>query len=297
MWCLSHPSPNQDEIPTNPNQQELIAVLQTLAENPCSQARSRLSDLFDEYASSGEVMDPGGQIRFWIIRALRPIAKPVDAPLFEMAALTYEYLPPQFREEAGPLRMAGVQALADLDEELAALHASRLLVEKSSDPMSGEPAVSAARLLASLDHSVSLYHYLYQDPNETLPEVVSECLHLLTTISTSLIPGLIDRFSTSDNDLILAGLFDLLISHYEGLQGEEFLISFLEETKRYDAYRYLIDLIVAERRQDLLPTLLPILQFERDEEKLFILLDAFEPLKHDPEISKVVEKLRQVYRK
>jgi hypothetical protein len=192
--------------------------------------------------------------------------------------------------------MAGVTALADLDEELAALHASRLLVEKSSDPMSGEPAVTAARLLAILDHSVSLYQYLYQDPNETLPEVVSECLHLLTTISTSLVPGLIDRFSTSDNDLILAGLFDLLIYHFEGLQGEEFLISFLEESKRYVAYRYLIALIIAERRQDLLPTLLPILRLERDKEKVFILLDAFEQLKHDPAISKAVVKLRQVDR-
>jgi hypothetical protein len=281
----------------NPNQQELIAVLQTLAENPHPQARLRLGELFDEYSSSGQVMDPGGQIRYWIIRALQPIAKPVDTPLFEKAALTYEYLPPQFREEAGPLRMAGVTALADLDEELAALHASRLLVEKSSDPMSGEPSVTAARLLATLGHSVSLYQYLYQDPNETLPEVLSECLHLLTTISTSLVPSLIARFSTSDNDLVLAGLFDLLISHYEGLQGEEFLISFLEKSKRYDAYRYLIALIIAERREDLLPTLLPILRFERDKEKVFILLDAFEPLKHDPEISKVVEQLRQVVRK
>jgi hypothetical protein len=163
--------------------------------------------------------------------------------------------------------------------------------------MSGEPALTAARLLAALDHSASLYQYLYQDPDETLPEVVSECLHLLTTISTSLVPGLIDRFSSSNNDLILAGLFDLLISHDEGLQGEEFLISFLEESKRYDAYRYLIALIIAERRQDLLPTLLPILRFERNKEKVFILLDAFEPLNHDPEISKVIEQLRQVYRK
>ncbi len=239
----------------------------------------------------------GGQIRYLIIRALQPIAKPVDASLFEKAALTYEYPPPQFREEAGPLRLAGVTALADLDEELAAFHASRLLVEKSSDPMSGEPAVTAARLLAALDHSASLYQYLYQDPCETLPEIVSECLHLLTSISTSLVPGLIERFSSSDSDLVLAGLFDLLIGHDEGVQGEEFLASFLEESKRYDAYRYLIALIIAERRQDLLPALLPMLHFESDKEKIFILLDAFEPLKQDSEISKVVEDLRQVYRK
>ena len=275
------------------NQQELLAAAQVLAEKPDPGARPRLVDLFYEFSKDGEVIDPGGELRSWIIRALQPVAKPVDSALFETAALTYEYLPPGFEEQAGSLRLAGVGALAHIDDELAAFHASRLLVEKSTDPMSGEPAVTAARILSRLDRLVPLYQYLYHDRQDTLPEIVSECLGLLTSISVSLVPGLIDRFSASDNDLILAGLFDLLLGHDAGLQDEDYLISFLKDTKRYDAYRYLIAMIIAERRQDLLPTALPVLRFERDKEKVFILLDAFEPMKTDPEISAAVEQLRR----
>lgn len=281
-------------LDVNHNQQELEAALQALADNPYPRARPRLIELFEEYASNGEILDPGGGIRAWIIRALQAIAKPVDASLFETAALTYEILPPGFEEEAGALRIAGVAALAQVDDELAAFHASRILVERYTEPMSGEPAVTAARILASLNQFEALYQYLFHEPHKTLPEVVSECLHLLTSIATSLVPGLIDRFSDSENDLILAGLFDLLVIHKSGLQGEDFLISFLKESRRYDAYRYLIALIAAERRQDFLPAILPVLGFERDKEKVFILLEAFDPLKNDLEIADIVERLKQI---
>ena len=85
----------------------------------------------------------------------------------------------------------------------------------------------------------------------------------------------------------------MLIGHDAGLQAEEYLITFLKETMRYDAIRCLIALIVAERRQDLLPTALPFLRFEQDREKVLILLDSFYPLKDDPEIFDVLKQLTQ----
>jgi hypothetical protein len=166
-------------------------------------------------------------------------------------------------------------------------------MERYTDPMSGEPAITAAKVLGRVNFHTSLYQYLFQDVTQLIPEVASECLHHLTTVPISLIPGLIDRFGESENDLILAGLFDLLIGHESGVQGREYLLSFVESSKRYDAYRYLVALIISDSRGELLPTVLPLIKNEKDESKVFILIDAFDPLSFNKEIEQVLTKLKR----
>jgi hypothetical protein len=205
-------------------------------------------------------------------------------------------LPPSFREEAGPLRAAGVVALTEINDELARYHAARLLVETYTDPMSGEPAVTAARVLANQGQEQSLYQYLYQEPAASLPEITSECLRLLTSLSDSLIPGLVDRFLDSENDLILAGLFELLVCHSAGPLGQEYIYTFLKETNRYDVYRYVVALIVAESRNQLLPALLPAFRTETDIEKAAVLIELLTPFDSDSEINEIIEKLKQAER-
>jgi hypothetical protein len=154
------------------DRQLMLASLRVLRDVAYPSARSTLVDSYQQFAINGEKKDPGGQIRTLIIYALHAIAL----------------------EEAGQLRAAGVIALTEIDDELATFHASRLLVEAYTDPMSGEPAVTAARVLASQGQDQSLYQYLYQNPAATYPEIISECLRLLTSLPESLIPGLVDRY-------------------------------------------------------------------------------------------------------
>ena len=274
------------------DKQLLTAALKVLTTRPHADGRSPLIAFYNDLSTNGELSDPGGEQRALTMDALRQIADSADTPVFEQAAMTYEFLPPLFREEAGPLRAAAIVGLNDINESMARFHASRILVESYSDPMSGEPGATAARVLASQDQLHCLYQYVYQDLRCILPEVASECLRLLTPMPLSLIPGLIERLSNSDNDLILAGLFELLINHEDGPVGQEFIMAFLRDSKRYDLYRYLVALLVAESRNFLLPSALQIFKFEKDGQKAAILAELLSPLDYDLEISSVLDHLQ-----
>lgn len=282
---------------TQEDSQLMVAALRVLVDRPYRPARETLISLYQDISANGEINDPGGEKRSLILGALRQIAHRADSDLFEDAALTYEFLPPAFREESGPLRAAAIVGLNDFNDEAARFHAARILVEKYSDPMSGEPAVTAARVLASQDQVHNLYQYLYQVESELLPEVASECLRLLITVPSSLIPALIERFSQSKNDLILAGLFELLVNHHDGPFGQEFILSFMKESDRYDLYRYLVALVVAESRKSLLPLILPFLKFERDSTKARILIELLGPFEIDDDIAAILKYLKSVERR
>lgn len=278
------------------DRQLTLESLRVLRDVAYPSARSTLVDSYQQFAINGGKKDPGGQIRALIIHALGAIAHPGDGYIFENAALTYEFLPPAFREEAGPLRAAGIIALTEIDDESASFHASRLLVETYTDPMSGEPAVTAARVLASQGQEQALYQYLYQEPAVALPEITSECLRLLTSLPESLIPGLLDRFIDSENDLILAGLFELLVCHRAGPLSQDIILTFLKESDRYDVFRYVVALIVAESRNKLLPALLPDFRAESDKEKAAVLVELLAPLDSDSEINEIIVKLKRIVR-
>ena len=141
------------------DRQTLQAALDVLARTPHPPARPALVELFHHFANRGPTLDPGTTQRTRIVKALRPIAQPPDAKLFERAAATYEWLPPHFLEEAQLLRANGLVALSEQDDELARFHATRLLADPYTDGMSGEPALSAARVLGVLDELLPLYFY------------------------------------------------------------------------------------------------------------------------------------------
>lgn len=54
-----------------------------------------------------------------------------------------------------------------------------------------------------------------------LPELVSESLRNLTTLPEDLLPGIIDRYQEIPHDVILIGLFDLLLEHESVPHGRD----------------------------------------------------------------------------
>ena len=142
------------------------------------------------------------------------------------------------------LRSAALAALNDLDDDLSRYHAVRLLANEHTDPMSGEPALTAAKVLAAHREILPLYFYVMQDGARTLPEVVSACLGNLTSLRADLLPELLSRFTEQGADrelseVILVGLFDLLLNHDEGPQALDYIATFLQTSDQLDAYRYL----------------------------------------------------------
>jgi hypothetical protein len=268
------------------------AALRVLSKTPHAQARSALLALYIHYEEKGRERDPAGNLRGAVLRALRAIVQPGDVPLLTTAAATYLFPPPSFKEEGASLRSAALHALSEVDETLARYHAVRLLANEHTDEMSGEPALTAARLLASYSEVSALYFYVMQDGARTLPEVLAECLRHLTTLPDALIPGVLERFAKSEQEIVLVGLFDLLINHRTGPHGRDFLHTFLRTTQREDVYRYLVTIMVAAGRPALLDDLIQVARQEQQPAKLTMLIDALAIRQGATVIDLLVEELR-----
>ena len=259
------------------------------------ETREALLTLYQDYTSRGETSDPGAYMRAALLRALRPSLHPTDTEMLLRAVTTYEFLPPGFDEEAVPLRAIAIVALNEVDDQLARFHAARLLGDQYIEPMSGEPALSAARVLGVQGEILLLYYYAMQHaPASLSPEVIAECLRHLITLPQSLLPTLVERYRESEHKIILAGLFDLLLAHDEGPHERDFLLDFLAKTTEYDIYQYLITLLVARvasGRPAFLDALLETVQAESDPEKALIAYNAFSILPPDDRISSLLKLL------
>jgi hypothetical protein len=246
------------------------AALDVLRQRPAAEARSALIALYEHLAENGPRRDAGAFLRRAIVEALRPVALSADAALLARAASTVERMPPFFKDEAGGLRAAALIALNEVDEGLAAFHATRLLVDEDADPMSGEPGVTAARVLGTQEALLPLYLLAQQGPPAALPEVASECLRQLTGLPVALVDGLLTRHAESPSASLRAGLYDLLANHRAGPQGLSFLEGELARVKDADLYRYLLVTLLSARREALNAVVLRAAPLETDPRKIAI---------------------------
>ena len=161
----------------------LPAVLDVLAQQPGSDLRPLLHAKYAALEPTAKKRDPGGFVRAAIVRVLQGVAGPDDVPIFERAIATYEPTP---ADTNGPtiLRAAGLVALAAVDAHSAALNAVPLLARPDrSSHMTGEPALTAVRVLAALGEEMALYLFaltglrnLSAPLDGTGPEVVAEAV-------------------------------------------------------------------------------------------------------------------------
>lgn len=270
----------------------VLSAIQWFVRTPYEEARPALLRLYQHYDERGAERDPAANLRSTILRALRNIVQLDDLPMLTKAVMTTVFPPPTFKEEGAALRSAALVALNELDETEARFQAVRLLANQHTDPMSGEPALTAVQLLAMHEEIMPLYFYVTQDGARILPEVVSECLRHLVKLPVTLLPDLLERYAIAQQDVVLVGLFDLLLRHKDGLQGGDFLRDFLQTTRRYDAYRYLVTAILSTRHPALMRDLLALASVEQQREKVLILHEAFGLFESIPEIAKVLVALR-----
>lgn len=267
-------------------------ALQEFAAEPNEDERTTLTRIYDYYAADPYKRDAGGYVRTALLQALRHLARSDDIPLLERALLAYEFPPPGRVEGTASLRAAALVTLEELDPSLAGYHAARLLADEHNSTMSGEPGVTAVRVLAAQGQTLPLYACVMA-PEGVRSEVVGECLRNLTALPRSLLPGLVERYVDSQNEIILVGLFDLILGHEAGREQAEFLVSFLRETRLSDAYRYLVTMIVAGRHTHLIPEVLALARRERDRIKAKALREALSLLAGDPEVDEVLAAMEQ----
>jgi hypothetical protein len=230
-------------------------------------------DTFAQCEGSGPRRDAGCHLRAALVRALRPVVLWQDRDLLERAASTYEFLPPGRSEVAAGLRAAALVTLNEIDQTLAGFRAVRLLTDTYTSSMSGEPAVTAARVLATQGESLPLYAYVLA-PEARVSEVLGECLRSLTVLPRSLLAPLVDRYLASRDEIVLLGVFELLIAREADTSFDDTILDFLADTRLYNIYRYLVTTIVASRRDDLRRSLEARAAGEADRTKADILARA-----------------------
>lgn len=104
--------------------------------------------------------------------------------------------------------------------------------------------------------------------------------------------ALVPRHEKKD-DVVLLGLFDLLLTSSKESACFSFLETFLCETQRYDIYHYVLTTIIANPSLQAGKLLLKVAQDEREPEKMRLLLSALTLMRQDPAIENVMRQLQQ----
>lgn len=268
--------------------QAVRAALEVLKQHPAPAARPLLLERFEHYAADGVRRDAGTYLRAAIVQALRPIALPADLPLLERAATTYEFLPPTRSEEASLLRSAALVTLDAVEPRLAAFHCIRLLADPHTSQLSGEPAVTAVRVLAAQGNVWPLYYYAQHQTNPQ-SDVLSECLKSLSGLPASQLAELVKKYGQVDDEVVLVGLIDLVLD----ASGHPYLHDFLSRTDKYAVYHYLVTRLVASPTEWGLAELREQARHERRPRKLGILEEALSLGRLDPAIQEALAEVRR----
>ena len=286
-------------IATIPDSFVLDAALKALGDNIGPEERVALVGRYAVLEADGPRRDPGGHARATIISAMRRVALPSDAALFERAATTEEF---SFQGGTPALQAAGLLALGELEPERASFVAAVLLTKRSK-ALSPEPALSAARLLAAGDEALALLVFVSMDmameergvhvSERPLAEVISEAIRGLRTLPAEFLSPVLDRYAAHPDDVVLLGVCDLVIEHEPHPTLAEFTGRFLRASERYDVYHYFATAVVASHRPDLIALLVDAAPLETDRLKLKSLLDALELIGGDPDIDVAVALLRE----
>lgn len=250
-------------LATERRPQLLGPALAALEELPIPEARPVLLRLYTDFDADGVRLDAGGSFRAAALRALRPWATAVELPLLERAVTTYEFLPPGRSEVAASIRAGGLVVLADLDPTGAGFHAARLLVDHCfTSELSGEPAKTAAGVLAALSQTLPLYLYTLRE--HQWPDVTAECLRHLAEAPEFVVRELCGRFGPEAGELAQIGLIDLLLARVNDILAHDALAARLRQPGPLTVLRYLAVAMIASRRRPLIDVVVAAAAVERD---------------------------------
>ncbi|MCZ2112078.1 MAG: hypothetical protein LC118_21380 [Dehalococcoidia bacterium] len=249
----------------------------------------RLRDLM----ASGTKRDPGGLVRAALLGALDDLLAGEDIELARLAATTCEPTP---GDPAAPtvLRAAGLVALDRLDPVLAAAYAVTALAAardpRRTSAMTGEPAATAARVLAAQDRWDALLLFVLQDTSGTPAEVVAEAIRGISGIPPEVASGLIAPLMHDRREIVQLGICDLLVALPEGPAGPA-ATSFITALRSIEVYAYLLTVIIASRRHDLFAAVAGSLVDERDPRRLGTARSALELATHEPSTPGIIARI------
>jgi len=230
----------------------LRAALRTLP--PTDPAvREAIVARYQQITADPRRLDADCALRAALLSGLRTCTQAADLALLEDAARTYEY---GYKDEvAANLRAAALLAMSEVDDRVAAFHAVRLLPDAADG--TGEPGLTAARLLAALGQPLPLYAHLLG--GHARGEGAAECFRGLAGVPDSVLLDLTEQWAGSRDEVALLGLLDALLDGLpdrgEPERFEAALLGFVRESPHLDLVRYLATTIVARHQETLIEAL------------------------------------------
>ncbi len=223
------------------NPEAIASAVGMLGDSADPRIRQVIAQKYETLNAEPRRRDSGCFQRTALVRALRGRASTDDIAWLETALWTVEIIG-RF-DAASELRAAALVTLNDVDGALACFHGARLLSD--AHEMSGEPAVTAARLLTMREQVLPLYGLVATGGGT--PEVRAECLRGLTSLPVSLVARLLEQYRDEKDSTVMVGLFDLVLGHPSRSAFAGFTASFLDRTQSIDLYRFVVNSIVASR--------------------------------------------------
>jgi hypothetical protein len=139
--------------------------------------------------------------------------------------------------------------------------------------MTGEPALTAVRLLASQQETNALLLYLLSGTPPS-SEVVGETLRGLATLEFSILEPLLMDLAGRDDDGLLVAICDVLVEIPPSPGLAPLVRKLLDSPSRGEVYEFLVTSIVASRRDDLVQLVLESLPLEMSQKRLRSALEA-----------------------
>ena len=260
-------------LPAEGNPELLTAALRALGPNVRTEDHEVLRDLYDYFNQDGKRRDPGGSVRVEALNVLWHLRHAGDNELAVAAASTVEVT---LNGSGAMIRAAGLALLGVLDREAAALKAAEMLGTGDADRMTAEPAITAARLLATQGETAALLLYVHAFRRNGPNDVVAECLRGLAGVPTEHLASLLHSVATSEDDVLLLGLCDLIVDHEPHALLTETARRIFAAPDQDEIFGYLAAAAIARRRDDLIAALLAALKRETSPTRRKIAAHALE---------------------
>ena len=242
--------------------------------------RDAMLSLYGWLNEGGTTRDLNAGTRIRILKALRSAELHAPLDILLRAVHTVEHAPPGGLDEAAGLRAAALVSLVDINDELAGYHAARLLVDHETSQFSGEPAVTAATVLATLSRLEPLYAYVMRTP-QGQSEVIAEALHALVGAPETIVREVVEHLLAFDDEPVVASVFELVLRR-DDQQWTALIRSFLAGEQRPNLHRYVATTVAAERRPWQIDLLRERVAIETAPKRLAILAEALSLF--DPEL-------------
>ena len=197
-------------------------------------------------------LDPDCQMRWLLLRGLQPVALPEDAPL--LTRITRGFEPGSLGERAHGLRSAALVVLLEVDRDAAGVQAVEVLAAGGHHAETGEPALTAVRVLGACGAEHLLYAITAFDWPVVPPVARAEALGFLGDQPRARLDAMINALLESGHPVLATGVVDLALARRVEWLDERFL-DLMRTTSELDLFRYGTASAVARRRGDLLARL------------------------------------------